>query len=64
MTVQQWLWGADGAAFALAVAAGIAESRRNKRRDLDRTGWVPWRGIQVVAFFAVLALAILALKIS
>lgn len=64
MTVQQWMWGADGAAFALAVAAGVAESRRIRRPDLDLTGWVPWRGIQFVAIFAVLALTILALKLA
>ncbi|MEA3031473.1 MAG: hypothetical protein QOG13_2798 [Sphingomonadales bacterium] len=62
MTVQHWIWGADGAALALALAAGVAESRRVRRHDLDRTGWVPWRGIQVAALFAALALAILAVK--
>ena len=62
MTTQEWLCGADGAALALAVVAGVAESRRNRRRSLDRPGWVPWRGLQVLAFFAVLAFAILALK--
>jgi len=63
MTAQQWLWGADGAALALVVLAGIAESRRNKRRALDAPGWVPWRGLQVFGFFALLALTILALKL-
>jgi hypothetical protein len=62
MATQGWLWGADGAAVALVVLAGVAESRRNKRRDLDDTGWVPWRGIQATGFFAVLGLTILALK--
>jgi hypothetical protein len=62
MTTQQWLWGADGAVLALAVVAGVAESRRNRRRSLDRPGWVPWRGLQVGAVFAIIALAILALK--
>jgi hypothetical protein len=64
MTGQDWLWGAVGAALALAVLAGVAESRRYRRRNLDDTGWVPWRGIQAAAFFAVLALTILALKLS
>ena len=62
MTTQIWLWGADGAALALAVVAGVAESRRNRRRSLDRPGWVPWRGLQMAAFFAILAFTILALK--
>jgi threonine/homoserine/homoserine lactone efflux protein len=62
MTTQQWLWAATGAAIAFAVAAGIAESRRNRRRSLDRPGWVPWRGLQAGAFFAAIALAILAAK--
>lgn len=62
MTVQQWLWGADGAALALAVVAGVAESRRHRRHRLDRHGWVPWRGLQMAAFFAVLGLTVLALK--
>jgi hypothetical protein len=62
MTVQIWLWGAAGAALALAAIAGVAESRRHRRRSLDRPGWVPWRGLQVTAFFAVITLAILAWK--
>jgi hypothetical protein len=64
MTAQQWLLGADGAALALAVVAGIAESRRNRRRSLDSHGWVPWRGLQVAAMFAIIAFTILALKIG
>jgi hypothetical protein len=62
MTTQTWLWGADGAARALAVVAGVAESRRHRRHRLDRPGWVPWRGLQMAAFFAVLGLSVLALK--
>jgi hypothetical protein len=64
MTTQGWFWSADGVALALVVLAGVAESRRNRRRNLDDTGWVPWRGIQAAAFFAVLGLTILALKAS
>jgi hypothetical protein len=62
MTTQQWLLGADGAALALVLVSGVAESRRNRRRSLDRHGWVPWRGLQVAAVFATIALAILAAK--
>jgi len=62
MTAREWLAGAAGAAAVLAIVAGIAESRRIRRHDLDRTGWVPWRGVQVAAVFATLLLAILAWK--
>ena len=62
MTTQAYLWSAAGAALALAVIAGVAESRRQRRRSLDRPGWMPWRGLQVTAFFAAVALAILALR--
>ncbi|HYJ51948.1 MAG TPA: hypothetical protein VEW04_02145 [Allosphingosinicella sp.] len=63
MTAQQWLWGADGAALALVLVAGVAESRRSRRRTLDAPGWVPWRGLQVAGFFALIAFTILALKV-
>ena len=62
MTTQIWLWSAAGAAVVLALIAGIAESRRNRRRSLDRPGWMPWRGLQVAALFAAVALAVLAVK--
>ena len=64
MKVQHWLWSAAGAALALAVIAGLAESRRNRRRSLDDHGWMPWRGLQVAAFFAAAAFAFLALKLG
>ena len=63
MTTQQWLWGAAGASLALAVVAGIADSRRHRRRSLDQPGWVPWRGIQVLLFFAALGCVILSLHV-
>ncbi|WP_166037596.1 hypothetical protein [Sphingosinicella sp. YJ22] len=64
MTAQQWSWGAAGVALVLAVVAGLADRRRNRRASLDDVGWVPWRGIQVAAMFAVLALAILGFKLG
>ena len=63
MTTQAWMWMADGAALAVAVLAGLAEWRRGARRDLDAAGWVPWRGIQVAACFALLVFTVLALKL-
>ena len=61
MTTQAGLWTGTGVALALAVIAGVMDWRRTRRRDLDATGWVPWRGIQVIGFFAALAFAILAM---
>ena len=57
---QHLIWTADGAAVAVAVIAGVADWRRSRRTDLDATGWVPWRGIQMVGIFAAIAFAILA----
>ena len=48
----------------LAIVAALADGRRNRRASLDDVGWVPWRGIQVAAMFAVLALAILGFKLG
>lgn len=62
MSFQGWMWGGDAAALALVVLAGIAEARRGRRLDLDRAGWVPWRGLQVAGFFAILLFTVLAWK--
>ena len=62
MTIQAGLWTGTCAALALAVLAGVADWRRQRRRDLDATGWVPWRGIQVAAFFAAVAFAVFAVN--
>jgi hypothetical protein len=58
--MQTWLWGADGAALALVVVAGVADHRRHHRRDMDAHGWVPWRGLQAAGFFALIILTTLA----
>jgi hypothetical protein len=55
------IWTADGAALALVLIAGIADWRRARRTNLDATGWVPWRGIQMAAIFAAIALTVIAL---
>lgn len=64
MTTQLWIWSAGGAALAVAVIAGLADWRRARRRNLHDPGWVPWRGIQAAAFFALLIAVVLALKLS
>jgi hypothetical protein len=63
MTAQAAAWTAAAAAAGIAVAAGVADWSRNRRRNLDRVGWVPWQLVSVLAFFAALGLAMLALKI-
>jgi hypothetical protein len=62
MHAQHWYWVAGGAALLLAVVSGVAEHRRSRRERLDDIGWVPWRGIQVAAVFALLLVLVLALK--
>lgn len=62
MTAQEMLWGLAGAAAAVALLSAIAEWRRNKRRDLDRPGWVPWSAIQLLAMLVTTIAAALALK--
>jgi hypothetical protein len=60
--MQAALWSGAGACAALAVAAGIAEHRRTRRRHLDRVGWVPWNAVQILAAFLAIAAAALAIK--
>ena len=62
MTMQAAFWTGTGAALALAALAGVMEWRRMRRRNFEAVGWVPWRGIQVMAFFAALAGMVLALR--
>jgi hypothetical protein len=59
---QGWLWGADGAVLALVLVAGVAEHRRHHRRNIDATGWMPWRGLQVAGFFGLLVFTTFAVK--
>jgi hypothetical protein len=46
----------------LAIAAGVADHRRTRRRNLDRVGWAPWSFLQIAAGFAAVVAAALALK--
>ena len=62
MAIQADFWTGAGVAVAVAVISGLMDWRRNRRRDLDSVGWVPWRGIQAAAFFAALICVALAMR--
>lgn len=59
--MQVMLWTLAGASAGLAVIAGLADRRRNRRRELDRVGWVPWPLIVMLAVMLALAFAAFAL---
>ena len=63
MTIQATLWTAAASAGALAVAAGVAERRRSRRRDIDKVGWVPWTLVQVIALALAALMAAYAIKL-
>lgn len=56
------LWWMAGAATLLVVVAALADRRRDKRRNLDQPGWVPWAAIQMIAILIAAVAAALALK--
>ena len=62
MTTQAALWTLAGAALVVAALAAWGEHRRQRRRNLDEVGWVPWNFIQVMAGLVTLVAAVLALK--
>ncbi|HLL29464.1 MAG TPA: hypothetical protein VK403_00550 [Allosphingosinicella sp.] len=56
-------WTAAAAFAALALLAGWAERRRDKRRDLDKPGWVPWQLVMVLAMMATVVCGALAVMV-
>jgi len=60
MSAQAGLLAGAGAAAALAVLATLADHVRNRRRHLDRVGFMPWQLIAVLAFFVAIGLVGLA----
>jgi hypothetical protein len=55
------LWTLVGGMVALAVFSAVADWRRQRRRNLDAAGFMPWALIQVLALFAAAGAAIAAL---
>jgi hypothetical protein len=63
LDLNQLLWIAAGGFALLGVAAAFAGHRRNRRRDIDRPGWVPWTLVEILSFFLAFGAAVLALKL-
>lgn len=49
-------------AAILFGVAELAERRRRNRRDVDKVGFMPWRGIALVSVAVAIVAAALALK--
>jgi hypothetical protein len=62
MTYIEEMGAVAAAALAFALLAGVMEGRRIRRRDFRKVGWMPWRGLQVAAFFLAMLFAVLAVK--
>ncbi|MBB5685509.1 hypothetical protein [Sphingobium boeckii] len=52
-----------GSSAAIALFASFADWRRNRRRDPDKVGFMPWSFITVMGVLCALMLAGAALKI-
>jgi hypothetical protein len=63
LDLNQILWILAGLFVALGLAAMIAGHRRNKRRDIDRPGVVPWQTIEILSFFLAFGAAVLAVRL-
>jgi hypothetical protein len=59
-----YLWTIAGASAALAAVASLADWKRQRRRDPDRVGFMPWALVTMLGIFAAFCFAALALKIG
>ena len=63
-TMQDYLlWFVAGGMLLLAMVAGLGEWRRQRRKDFDDVGFMPWQLVQVLALCAAVAFAYAALLI-
>lgn len=51
-----------GLALAVTALAMVAEQRRSRRAQIDRVGFMPWRGIMMASLFIAMGSAILGIK--
>jgi hypothetical protein len=63
LTLNQILFTVAGAFLLLGIVATVAGHRRNKRRDIDRPGVVPWQLIEILSFFVAFGAAVLAVRL-
>lgn len=59
---QAGLWTGTAVAASVAVAAGLVEWRRSRRRDLDQVGLVPWGAVSLIGFVAAIVGLAVALR--
>ncbi|HEX8442162.1 MAG TPA: hypothetical protein VF631_00785 [Allosphingosinicella sp.] len=62
MTAQTAWWTLAALGAALGVVSALADWKRTRRRNLDRPGWVPWTGLQLLGVLVTVVAAALALK--
>jgi hypothetical protein len=60
--MQAVTWGASAAFACLAVVSALAERRRERRRDIDGVGWVPWPTILLLSILLAVVLLVIGLK--
>ena len=59
---QDELWMLAAAAAAIAAVSALADWRRDRRRDVDRVGWMPWSFLQFAGLLGAVVAAALAVK--
>lgn len=57
------LWGFAGMSALMAVLSTVADLKRQRRRNLDKVGFMPWTLITVLSVMATLFLTAIALKL-
>ncbi|PXA91968.1 hypothetical protein DMC47_24550 [Nostoc sp. 3335mG] len=60
--MQPNLWFLAVGTATMVLVSGLADRRRNRRRNLDAAGFMPWPLIQVLAMLATVILLALAAK--
>jgi hypothetical protein len=63
LTLNQILFIVAGGFLLVGIVGAIAGHRRNKRRDIDRPGLVPWQLVEILSFFLAFGAALLAVRL-